>query len=76
MIGSATEADSGWRYVYTYGANGELARLTDNNLGRTIHSEYDLTGRPMRKTTEGSDGTPIYTSEVAYDDQHGLLASF
>ena len=76
MIGSATELDSGWRYQYTYGANGELARLTDNNLGRVIHSEYDLTGRPMRKTTEASDGTPIYTGEVSYDDEHGLLASF
>ena len=76
MIGSATEQDSAWRYVYTYGANGELARLTDNNLGRVIHSEYDLTGRPMRKATEGSDGTPIYTGEVSYDDEHGLLASF
>ena len=25
---------------------------------------------------EGSDGSPIYTGEVAYDDDHGLLASF
>ena len=33
MIGSATEQDSAWRYVYTYGANGELARLTDNKPG-------------------------------------------
>ena len=74
MIGSATEEESGyWRYQYTYGANGELARLTDNNLGRTIHSEYDLTGRPMRKTTEGSDGTPIYTGEVSYDDGTACL---
>ena len=59
------------RYTYTYGANGQTAQVTDNNLGRTAQSEYDTANRPMRvKHMEGS--AHVYTGEVEYDGYNNL----
>ena len=62
------------RYHYTYGNNGEVAQVEDKVLGTTIRSEYDLTNRPMRKTTTNANGE-IYAAEVSYD-QYNTPACF
>ena len=66
--------ETGVRYHYIYGNNGEVAQVEDKALGTTIRSEYDLANRPMRKTTTGASGD-IYVAEVNYD-QYNNLACF
>ena len=74
VTGIQYDTDSADRYEFEYGANGQLSRVTDNLLGRTTLSEYDVSNRPMRKTTvEGT--TNVYLGEVTYD-QYSNLASF
>ncbi len=74
VTGIQYDADSADRYKFEYGANGQLARVTDNLLNRTTLSEYDISNRPMRKTTvEGTIN--VYLGEVTYDE-YSNLASF
>ncbi len=54
------------RYTYAYNANGQVAHVTDNRLGRVSQSEYDLSNRPMRAKTH-ENGSHVHTGEVVYD---------
>lgn len=61
------------RFEYEYGANGQAAYVHDNELNRTIWTEYDGSERPVRtcqmeNTTDTSLGTPKYMNTVSYDE--------
>lgn len=60
------------RFTYDYGANGQVAYVRDNELNRTVWTEYDTSERPMRVhvlegATSSSVDTSKYISEVKYD---------
>ena len=62
------------RFIYTYGANGEIAQLKDTERNVTVTSEYDIAGRPQRKNImEGN--IHCYTGEASYDE-YGNLKKF
>ncbi len=61
------------RFTYEYGANGQIAYVRDNELNRTIWTEYDTSERPicthvLENATSSSLGTPAYVSRLAYDE--------
>lgn len=63
------------RYVYEYGANGQVARLTNDELSTVSTSEYDAANRPMRITHKNSvSDVHLYTGEVTYDQYNNLAA--
>ena len=65
--------DSEDRYTYEYGANGQVAQLTNKNLRTVTTSEYDAAGRPARITRKHLDtGAHLYTGEVSYDKFNNL----
>ena len=65
--------DSEDRYTYEYGANGQVAQLTNKNLRTVTTSEYDAAGRPARITRKQLDtGAHLYTGEVSYDKFNNL----
>ena len=65
--------DSEDRYTYEYGANGQVAQLTNKNLRTVTTSEYDAAGRPARITRKHLDtGEHLYTGEVSYDKFNNL----
>ena len=65
--------DSEDRYTYEYGANGQIAQLTNKNLRTVTTSEYDAAGRPARITRKHLDtGEHLYTGEVSYDKFNNL----
>lgn len=60
------------RFTYDYGANGQVAYVRDNELNRTVWTEYDTSERPIRthileSTSSSSIGTPKYVNTVRYD---------
>ena len=60
------------RFTYDYGANGQVAYVRDNELNRTIWTEYDTSERPTRthileSASSSSIGTPKYVNTVRYD---------
>lgn len=60
------------RFTYGYGANGQVAYVRDNELNRTVWTEYDTSERPTRthileSTNSSSIGTPKYVNTVRYD---------
>ena len=63
------------RYVYEYGANGQVARLTNDELSTVSTSEYDAANRPIRITHKNSvSDVHLYTGEVTYDQYNNLAA--
>ncbi len=61
------------RFTYDYGANGQVAYVHDNELNRTLWTEYDSSERPLRthlmeNATDTSLGTPKYVNTVGYDE--------
>ena len=63
------------RYTYTYGANGQVARLTDAHLNRTHESEYDLAMRPKRSTTKDNvTDKVLYSATLRYNKLNHLAA--
>ena len=63
------------RYVYEYGANGQVARLTNDELSTVSTSEYDAANRPMRIMQKNSvSDVHLYTGEVTYDQYNNLAA--
>ena len=61
------------RYVYEYGANGQVAQLTNTDILTVTTSEHDAAGRPARITRRHLDtGAHLYTGEVAYDEFNNL----
>ena len=71
LTGVRFDGDTEDRYRYAYGANGQVAKVTDNLLGRTAVSEYDVASRPMRIIhMEGDDH--LYTGQVWYDEYSNL----
>ena len=60
------------RFTYDYGANGQVAYVRDNELNRTVWTEYDTSERPTRthileSASSSSIGTPKYVNTVRYD---------
>ncbi len=60
------------RFTYDYGANGQVAYVWDNELNRTVWTEYDTSERPTRthileSANSSSIGTPKYVNTVRYD---------
>ena len=74
VVGVQYDDDETDRYSYEYGANGQVARVTNHELNRTVLSEHDSCSRPMRVTHMEGDAH-VYTGEVTYD-VHNNLASF
>ena len=60
------------RFTYDYGANGQVAYVRDNELNRTVWTEYDTSERPththiLESASSSSIGTPKYVNTVRYD---------
>lgn len=64
-------SDASKKFSYEYGANGQVARVTNHELNRTVLSEHDSCSRPMR-ITHLSGTEHLYTGEVTYDAQNNL----
>ncbi len=75
LTGVRHDAETADRYTYEYGANGQAARVHDNNLNRTYETEYDLSDRPCRGTLRDTDGTAIYRTTLEYT-RHSNLNRF
>ncbi len=61
------------RYVYEYGANCQVAQLTNTDILTVTTSEHDAAGRPARITRRHLDtGAHLYTGEVSYDEFNNL----
>ena len=61
------------RFTYSYGANGQVAYVRDNELNRTVWMEYDTSERLTRvHLLEGSNsssiGSPKYANQITYDE--------
>ena len=67
-------SDTSKKFSYEYGANGQVARVTNHERNRVVLSEYDVSNRPMRATHLEGDNH-VYTGEVTYDS-HNNLARF
>ncbi|MGJ4850992.1 RHS repeat domain-containing protein [Bacillota bacterium Meth-B3] len=64
-------SDPDQRYRYEYGANGQVARVHDDRLGRTHWTEYDQAQRPS-ETHNYENGAPIYRTKLTYDKFNNL----
>ena len=73
------------RYEYAYNANGQVARVTNNQINMTTKSLYDRANRPCRTQTRSftkdesgtvTDESHLYTANVFYDDTFGRLTEF
>lgn len=61
------------RYTYEYDASGSAVLVRDNNLGRVLQTEHDLTDRPMGTQLRNTNGSLIYRTELDYDNQNRLV---
>ena len=61
------------RYTYEYGADGEASVVRDNNLGRVLQTERDLTQRAMGTQLRDTNGNLLYRTELDYDTQNRLV---
>lgn len=66
IVGMRYDDDTDDRFQYTYGANGEVARVKDCARDVSVLSEYDAANRPRRKTVLEGD-KHAYTGELVYD---------
>ena len=60
------------RYTYEYGADGEASVVRNNNLGRVLQTERDLTQRAMGTQLRDTNGNLLYRTELDYDTQNRL----
>ena len=70
MVDSATV-----NYTYEYGANGKLSLVKDDTSGRkrTQFTEYDLSDRPIQKTTrDDGNNSVLYRTNLQYDKFNNL----
>ncbi len=75
LVGVRFDDETSDQFTYLYGANGEVAQVTDNARSVTVRSEYDAANRPMRKTIMKYGTEHAYTGTVTYD-QYNNLATF
>ena len=61
------------RYTYEYGADGEASVVRNNNLGRVLQTERDLTQRAMGTQLRDTNGDLLYRTELDYDTQNRLV---
>ena len=67
LKGMRYDSDTEDRYVYDYAANGQIAKVTDKNLGRVTVSEFDVANRPCQITTL-ENGSHLYNARLTYDE--------
>ena len=60
------------RFTHEYGANGKVARVTDNQLKYVVSYEYDLAERPLQTDMRYTNGTPMYRTTLKYDKLNQL----
>ena len=73
VTGVTVDGETSPRYTYAYNAAGQAAHMKDAALGRSEFTEYDLAGRPCRKTV--LQGTAHhYSSELSYHTATGNLS--
>lgn len=73
VIALRYDASSDDRYRYAYDAEGRLAWVSDEILGRIYSSAYDIAGRPMLAQTLAGT-SHLYSAEVAYDAYNSISA--
>ena len=71
VVGVQFDNDASDRFTYEYSADGQVARVVNNELNRTTLSEHDRSSRPMR-ITHTENGNHLYTGEVTYDNYNNL----
>lgn len=55
------------RYTYEYGANGQVAVITDAGVARKSVIEYDLAERPLQRTiSRTNNGELMYRTVLKY----------
>jgi len=67
VTGTTFDASENDRLSYGYDAQGSVAYVADHANNATIYTDYDLAGRPCRKTTL-ANGIHQYTGELTYND--------
>lgn len=59
------------RYTYEYGANGQVAVITDAGVARKSVIEYDLANRPLQRTiSRTNNGELMYCTVLNYLDNN------
>ena len=71
VVGVQFDSDTADRFTYEYGADGQVARVINNELNRVTLSENDRSSRPMR-ISHAENGVHLYSGEVTYDDYNRL----
>lgn len=73
LTGVKYDGETADRYTYEYGANGEAAEVTDNALGRTTRTDYDLADRPCQtELVDNATGEVLYKTGLKYDKLNNL----
>jgi YD repeat-containing protein len=68
----SANVDTAPRFTHEYGANGKVARVTDNQLQYVVSYEYDLAERPLQTDMRYTNGTPMYRTTLKYDKLNQL----
>ena len=72
LTGVAYDSEETPRYTYAYDASGEVAKVTDKHLSRTIETERDLAFRPRQSTLKDAGGNTLYRTTLYYDGRNRL----
>ena len=72
LTGVAYDSEETPRYTYAYDASGEVAKVTDKHLNRTIETERDLAFRPRQSTLKDAGGNTLYRTTLYYDGRNRL----
>ena len=72
LTGMRYDSETVDRYTYEYGANGQAAEVTDNNLNRVARTEYDLADRPCQTELRDGSGNVLYRTGLKYDKLNNL----
>ncbi len=73
LISVKNDGEMAERYSYEYGANGKTAKVTDNELGRTARTDYDLAARPCQtELIDNATDEVLYKTRLKYDKLNNL----
>ena len=72
LTGIAYDAETTPRYAYTYDATGQVAKVRDTHLNRTLETQQDLAMRPRQNTLRDANGNVLYRTTLYYDKRNRL----
>ena len=72
LEGVSYDGETDPRYSYIYDATGEVAKVVDNHLNRSVETERDLAFRPRQSTLKDAEGNVLYRTTLYYDKMNRL----